>query len=146
MNTLQINEIIEKDSYAKKYYLGTVALDQLPQFIKYPSCFILNNQKSNQPGQHWIAIYFGKNQKAEFFDSFGQSAKYYNLENYIKTRSKGFVNSNIKLQSNYSTFCGYYCVLYILLKSRGWTLSKILKQFKSPRLNDKLIKRLINKF
>ena len=87
MNTLQINEIIEKDSYAKKYYLGTVALDQLPQFIKYPSCFILNNQKSKQPGQHWIAIYFGKNQKAEFFDSFGQSAKYYNLENYIKTRS-----------------------------------------------------------
>ena len=79
MNTLQINKIIENDFYAKKYYLGTVAIDQLPQYFKYPSCFIVNNQKSNQPGQHWIAIYFGKNRKAEFFDSFGQNAKYYNL-------------------------------------------------------------------
>ena len=146
MNTLQINQIIENDYYAKKYYLGTVALDQLPQNIRYPSCLIVNNQKSHQPDQHWIAIYFGKNQKAEFFDSFGQNAKYYSLENYIKSRSKGFVNSNIKLQSNYSTFCGYYCVLFILLKTRGWSLQRIFRQFKSPRLTNKLIKRFINKF
>ena len=32
MNTLQINQIIEKDFYSRKYYLGTVALDQLSQY------------------------------------------------------------------------------------------------------------------
>ena len=146
MNTLQINRIIAKDHYAKKYYLGTVAFDQLPKYIKYPSCLIVNNQSSNQPGQHWIAIYFEKNRKAEFFDSFGQGAKYYNLENYIRIRSKGYVNNNVQLQSNDSNFCGYYCVLFILLKSRGWTLRKILKQFKSPNSNDRLFKKLIQKF
>jgi len=57
----------------KKFYLGTFSADNLPKKIVYPSCFIFNNQKSHLPGQHWIAIYFSKSKKSEFFDSLGKS-------------------------------------------------------------------------
>ncbi len=45
---------------------------------------IINNEPSTQIGSHWIAIYFFKNKKAIFFDSYGQSAKLYKLDKFLK--------------------------------------------------------------
>ena len=66
MNTVQINQIMKKDEFTRKIYLGTLPIDKLPKKIKYPSCLVINNQKSNQPGEHWIAIYFDKKKELNF--------------------------------------------------------------------------------
>jgi len=147
MNTIQINKLMENDKYTKKIYLGTFPIDKLPVKLKYPSGFILNNQKSNEPGEHWIAIYFDKHKKCEFFDSFGNSPNYYNLQNYLKKVSKGHKTFNKKkLQSDYSSFCGYYCILFLLFKARCFSLKKFLSYFKDSHSNDILLKNLIKKF
>ena len=90
MNTIQINQIMKNDKHTKKIYLGTFARDQLPVIIKYPACLIFNNQTSNQQGEHWIALYFNKKKHAEFFDSFGNSPKLYNLDKYLQNCSKNY--------------------------------------------------------
>jgi len=135
MNTIQINKIMKKDAYTKNIYLGTLPIDKLPKKVGYPSCIVINNQKSTEPGEHWIAIYFDKQGNGEFFDSFGNPPNYYNLQKYLKNNCLNFDYNKKKLQSDYSLYCGYYCVLYLLLKARHLSMEKILKYFSTPRKN-----------
>ena len=121
-----------------------ITRDQLPVIIKYPACLIFNNQTSNQQGEHWIALYFNKKKHAEFFDSFGNSPTYYKLNKYLKKSSTNKPSfSQLTIQSNDSTFCGYYCVLFLLFKARGYSLTKFLSFFKDNVSNEKLLKKLL---
>ena len=63
---------------------------------------------------HWIAIYFFKNKKAIFFDSYGQSAKLYKLDKFLRKNSVSFIENTQILQGN-SPYCGYYCVFLLYL-------------------------------
>lgn len=130
----------------KKHYLGTFSVDNLPMKIRYPSCFIFNNQKSNQTGQHWIAVHFDQQKKAELFDSFANSPKHYGISEYLQKHSVS-VNYNKKvLQGFFSPYCGVYCILYLIYKCRSKTLNSFLKYFKSSRENDNIFSKLIKKY
>ena len=84
MNTIQLNKILFNFPTTKDNYVGTFAIDKIPKSITYPSSMIINNEPSTRAGSHWIAIYFFKNKKAIFFDSYGQSAKSYKLNKFLK--------------------------------------------------------------
>lgn len=146
MNTVQLNKIMKKHKFTKKIYLGTFAIDKLPKKVKYPSCLIVNNQKSYEDGEHWMAIYFGKNKHAEFFDSFGNSPEKFGLDKFIKKNSKKITFNRIKLQSDFSLFCGCYCVLYLIYKCKGYSLNYFINLFDNPIDNDKIFVKLINKY
>jgi hypothetical protein len=144
MNTIQLNKILFNFPTTKDNYVGTFAIDKIPKSITYPSSMIINNEPSTRSGSHWIAIYFFKNKKAIFFDSYGQSAKSYKLNIFLKKNSVSFIENKQILQA-YSPYCGYYCVLFIIFMSLGYNLKKYLKYFKTPIENDKLFKKLIKK-
>ena len=73
--------------FAKKSFLGFFPRDKLPRITTYPSSLIVNTDKHNQKGEHWLAIYIGKNINCEFFDSFGFSVKEFReLQNRIKDK------------------------------------------------------------
>ena len=146
MNTDQLNKIMLRHNITKKIYLGTFAIDKLPETVRYPSCMIINNQKSTEPGEHWIALYFGKNKNSEFFDSFGNSPERFGLEKYIKKHSSKIKFNKKKLQSDFSLFCGYYCVLYLIYKCKGYSLNYFLNLFDNPIDNDKIFLKLIRKY
>jgi uncharacterized protein YutD len=145
MNNIQIDKILKKDKKSKKIYLGTFPFDKLPKNFKYPACFIINNQKSTEIGEHWLAIYFDSQKKCYFFDSFGMDPKFYNLLSYLKTKSTTIIHNKLQIQSFFSEYCGYYCIIFLLLKVRKYSLNFILSQFKDPESNDNLIKNLIKK-
>ena len=145
MNTIQLNKILEIDKFSKKVFIGTFPIDLLPEKIKYPCCMIINNQPSKEAGEHWIAVYFNKNRTCDFFDSFANSPKFYKLHNYMKRFCKGINFNKKKIQSNRSLYCGIYCVLFILFKSRGYSMKKFTNFFKNPISNDKSIRKLIKK-
>ena len=142
MNTIQLNKILFNFPTTKDNYAGTFAIDQLPKKIKYPSSMIINNQKSTQTGAHWIGIYFDRNYKAIFFDSFAQTAKSYKLDKFLKRHSLSIIE-NKKILQSYSSYCGYYCVLFIIFISLGYSLKRFLKYFKTPIENDNLFEKLI---
>lgn len=143
MNTIQLNKILKIDKKTKNKFIGTFPIDLLPKNIKYPSCMIINNQPSNQEGEHWVAVYFNKNKTCDFFDSFGNSPKFYKINKYLNRYSKRVYSNKIKIQSNYSLYCGIYCILFLLFKCRGFSMKKFTNFFKNPNYNDKHIKILL---
>ncbi len=144
MNTIQLNEILFNFPTTTKNYVGTFAIDKIPKKITYLSSMIINNEPSTQIGSHWIAIYFFKNKKAIFFDSYGQSAKLYKLDKFLKKKSVSFIENTQMLQGN-SPYCGYYCVFFIIFMSLGYNLKTFLTFFKTPIENDSLFKKLLKK-
>lgn len=146
MNTIQLNQIMKYDNYSKELYLGTFAIDTIPCISKYPSCLIINNQTSIQNGQHWIAIFFNSNKTAEFFDSYGNPPIFYGLNYYINKYSSTYIFNHKQVQSINSSNCGYYCVLFLLFKSRGLSMETYLSHFKDSNLNDKMLDKLKKQF
>ena len=62
---------IEQILLSKKDFLGCFPLDKLPPFpTKFPKSMIVNTHKSNQPGEHWVALILTK-KDCFYFDSFG---------------------------------------------------------------------------
>ena len=139
MNTLEIELVMKRDNLSKKSWLGVFPKDRLPYIFSYPAALIFNTDNSDEPGSHWIAIYFGRNRKAEFFDSFGNSPSFYDLNQYLEQNSTSFVYNNTQIQGYNSNYCGLYALLYIYLRNRGNNLQKIINFFKSRPNNDKQI-------
>ena len=61
-----VEKILETDPITNKCFIGALARDELPKKLKYPTCFILNTQPRNKPGEHWIALYFDKHKRNRF--------------------------------------------------------------------------------
>ena len=61
MNTIQIRDFINSDNNLKSLFHGVFARDELIMNIKYPSCFIVNTDNSNQSGSHWLAFFYDVN-------------------------------------------------------------------------------------
>ena len=70
MNTVQIQRLLTKDSFAKTISKKVCAKNQL-QRVDYPSAYVINSHSSSKPGEHWIAVYFDKHEKGQYFDSYG---------------------------------------------------------------------------
>lgn len=57
--------------------------DKLPTINTYPAGLIANTDPQDQPGMHWVAMYFDSPHESEFFDSYGFSPETYNMDAYI---------------------------------------------------------------
>ena len=82
MNTLQIEHLFQKGSKKKSIFKNPCALDQLKK-PTFPSAYVINSESSSEPGEHWIAVYFDKHGRGEYFDSYGLSPTLVGLESYM---------------------------------------------------------------
>ena len=138
MTTNDINTILQKDYFTKFNFLGVFPRDEIPAITFYPSCFVINTEPSYKKGEHWLALFFNKSRNCTFFDSYGHDPAYFNMLNYIKRFSSEFTYNKKQIQGILSVTCGHYCVFFILLMNRGYSLSTILSCFSSKNfdLND----------
>ena len=145
MYETQIIEILQKDGFTKKIFIGIFARDELPTNIKYPSCFIFNTKPRNHSGEHWLALYFDEKGNAFFFDSYGNHPSAFNMETYLNKFSNSWTYNKIRIQGN-SSYCGYYCIIFLLLKAR--LKSHIFFRYfnKNYYLNDKKVYSMIKKY
>ena len=65
LSTLDILKEIDKDSYAKRYFIGVYPRNRLPAIKSYPASLIVNTDPSGKPGEHWLAIYFNKSKELD---------------------------------------------------------------------------------
>ena len=74
MNTFQLAQVLMKDPFTKGNFAGVYTCDQLSstEMNKYPKSSVVNTDPMELPGTHWIVIYFNKQMKGEFFDSYGK--------------------------------------------------------------------------
>ena len=143
MNTQQIESLLKRDPQSKKIFKKVCAFDQVEQ-PTFPSAYVVNSDPSNKPGEHWVAIYFDKKGRGEYFDSYGLPPSFLNLEEYMNRYSRDWIWNKKTLQALFSTVCGHYCVYFVLFRCRGKTLFDIVKPF-SPNLteNDRIVTRFI---
>lgn len=125
MNSLKLQYILERIIKPPCKFLGVFAKDKIPlTMTSYPCCFVANTDISSMSGEHWVAYFYDSPQSYEFFDSYGMPPQVY-----------GFVSVNNynrkSLQSLTSSVCGQFCLFYLYLRSRGFTLNQILNSFSS---------------
>jgi hypothetical protein len=138
MNSQQIETALRKRC---PDFESVLAADQLPLVLpsQRPLMYVVNTDPQSRPGTHWIAMYFGLDDVCEYFDSFGRRPSLV-FERYLNGRCSEWIFNDKQLQSVVSGFCGQYCLVYCILKSRGKSLSDILKYFSSDTgLNDFLV-------
>ena len=82
MNTLQIERLLKKDLKSKTIFKKVCALDQLEK-PTFPSAYVINSDPSSKPGEHWIAVYFDKRGRGEYFDSYGLPPTLVGLDSYM---------------------------------------------------------------
>jgi hypothetical protein len=112
-----IEKILETDSATRNEFMGALARNELPKKIQFPKCFVLNTENRDHPGGHWLGFHFNKRGFCSFFDSYGQHPKKYGLENYHEF-SRGWTFNRKRIQS-LSSYCGLYCILFLLYKCRN---------------------------
>ena len=111
--------------------------------MEYHGSYVVNTDPSTAPGEHWVAMFFN-NLRSEFFDSYGLHPIVCGLTDFLDSHSSSWTYNSKTLQSLISEVCGHYTVYYILFRSRGCSLSKILTHFSSNvSLNNKTVERFI---
>jgi hypothetical protein len=125
------------------------ALDQLKHIKENNFYIIFNNQTSNQPGMHWLALYKAQDsEEIEFFDSFAMPVWFYGdqLLNFCQSKAKSLKYSIHQYQSNLSDACGKYCVYFLSRRYSGESFNEILNSFSmyDLRHNDNIVETYIN--
>ena len=145
MNILQIEHLLKKSLKNKTIFKKVCALDQLEK-PTFPSAYVINSDPSSEPGEHWVAVYFDKRGRGEYFDSYGLPRTLIDLDSYMDAYSlSGWIYNRKTLQAYFSSFCGRYCVYFILFRCRGVPLHAIVSDFMSNLTeNDRSISRFIH--
>ena len=110
LSNIDIHKVLGKDIYARPVFKGVFPRDKLPNKVSYPAAYVVNTDKSNESGEHWLAIYYDSKGECTFFDSFGQEPKYYGLQTFLEKTSKNFIINKQQVQSLFSNTCGHYCI------------------------------------
>ena len=140
MNSNQIRKILWSDIEAKNVFRGVFAVDQLPRELQV-GAYIINTDEHYKPGQHWVAVYYDGTIK-EYFDSYGLPPLDRRILEFLGPK---FVYNNIPLQKTLSNACGYYCVYYILRRSRAADMEKIVRLLERTKDSDYYVKSFIYK-
>jgi len=152
MDTLQIIKIMKTLFKKKKTQFGCIPCDQLDELeIKhYPLAICLNDERTGQPGGHWVGIHIEKkNKPMEFFCSYGKPMRFY-PDHFMKfaNRNKLKVQEiKICLQSPISGVCGAHVLFYFYNRMRGCSRNAFYAKFsKNSNKNDKIVYSFVDKF
>lgn len=127
----QIDKIMRgmEGNGAVKNYLGTISSDEIKTLklpAGQPSSFIMNLDKSDQPGSHWVGVFIDPNSEVGYFDSFGRNPpKNFNrdiLSLLSDIRPETFLKlkvNRVVSQDDDSTTCGYHAIKYLLRRYAG---------------------------
>ena len=134
MNTSQLECCIESDPALRSYVIGVYAADHLPnRGFHQPYGLIVNTDIHSKSGQHWVAIYDNGHGQMDFFDSYARSPgeNSVHIMQWINRRYKSLIVNRKRIQSDYSSVCGLYCLYYLRQRLLGESMEDILNRFNS---------------
>ncbi len=144
MDTSQLKCMIECDPVLKQSILGVFAADRLPtELLRTPFGFIANTDIHAKPGRHWCAFFSNIRGHIDFFDTYGrtpnQNSQYF--KEWLKSNGITIRTNHIQIQSDGSTLCGLYCVLFLHQRLIGCTYQDFLNVFDMSAVesNDKFV-------
>ena len=114
----QIETILELDS--ETTFRGVYAMDTLP--TRQMGAYVINLDNHDEPGSHWVAVYDDGNQ-VEYMDSYGLPPSDPRCLLFLGQK---FKYNSYALQQPLSNACGFYCIYFLIRRSRGHTATDIL--------------------
>lgn len=131
MNTNEIRKVLLsdpsthtllKDVYCRDRFVGST----IPQ-NRGQSFAVINLDNCNKQGSHWVVVeYNGK--RCYYFDSYGLQPIYQDISMKLYSSNKQVIYNKYHLQSYDTNVCGYYCVVYCMLRAGGkHTFDKTMK-------------------
>lgn len=138
MYASQLQRILTKDPVVRRQFGGVLAADQLPTRIRNrPKVFIINTDKSTDPGSHWVAFYFPERGPVEFFDSCGRCPDHYqkSFKKVLLKNGRYYKYNRVKIQDETSVTCGHFCLFYAYHRCYGWSWRWIINVFDKQRLD-----------
>ena len=78
MYASELKEILINDPEVRSQFGGVCSADELPNKVqRRPRLYVVNSDKREQPGTHWMLFYFPKKGPSELFDSLGRAPNFY---------------------------------------------------------------------
>lgn len=148
LSTLQLRYLLRKMLATNNTFV--CAIDQLKLIDKSSFAVVFNNQKSNQPGMHWCALYKDKySSTIELFDSFALPLSFFGpaIRTFVKKQNARLVKNTFQIQHIDSMMCGYIAIYFLVKRSKGITFEKILSKFSKEHLrrNEKIVKKMFSR-
>ncbi len=113
-------------------FLGVYPFDHLPCVYEIssgtPCCYIANSDPCNELGSHWVAFFHPTPNIIEFFDSFGKTPAYYG---FSIPNNMSLIHNHNQLQSDNSTLCGQWCIVFLFRRSHGTSFRSFLHKLRS---------------
>ena len=148
MNTSQLECCIKCDTVLSASVVGVFAADSLPVHLpNQPFGLIVNTDRSFNPGRHWCAIYSDAHRHMEFFDSYGRVPEENSvfISRWLDNKAKTQDYNRRLLQSNQSTVCGLYCLLYLRQRLCGGSLDLFIQSFGTKlEINDEYVENIVS--
>ena len=143
MDTLQILDVFHHDPCFKGRagFLGVFPRDKLPLLKdpRLPLGLIINSDKANLPGQHWLAVFVNAKGHVCFFDSFGKSSLFYGIEidkficDSFPWTKGNYQENHTQVQHPRSSLCGLFSIFFLYFSCRGLSLAEIIRKFEYPK-------------
>ena len=135
---------IERYFEGDKQFKGCFSQDKLPKNFSFPMKIIINTDKSDSEGDHWVALRMDKN-GAYFFDSFGLPIIETNIYNFVKKFHKSAIYSKKCIQHFSSSSCGLFCIAFLNETKDQKSFLQFLEKFNPIYLqnNDSIVKSII---
>lgn len=141
MNTSELTNILASHPITRSYFGGVRASDELWETVDKP-LIIVNNQSSDQPGQHWMTLFLDST--PEFFDSLGKGASFYgDIQDFLICHGPQYLCNTQRIQKHGTSSCGIYCLYYAFYKCCGFTMDNIMNNFTN---NLSMNERIVNNF
>ena len=127
-------------------FSGVYSSDNMKDPMIYPSYLIVNFSPSFSPGTHFIAMIFDEEQTCTYFDPLGLAKAPKIIHDFMKKNSENIKEINRPIQSPFSSYCGFYCMLVIMMHANKMSISSTLLHFPLSSLrNDELCISILTK-
>jgi len=126
MDTIELQHILDTSRILSPLNGIVCPKDYLPK--RKPAnvkAYIINTHDSDQPGEHWVAIFF-KNNSAIYFDSYGLPPLDEHILPFLQNNTREYTVNDIRLQDERSAMCGVYCIFMLDVLARGFNLEDII--------------------
>lgn len=134
MKSLATNEIWNYLQHHSSF-TGCFPADKIPHVNSFPTTIIVNTDKSNKRGDHWVAFYMEKDY-CLYFDSFGMGVLEEDILSYLSKYYKSVIYCKNSIQDIFSVACGYFCIAFVLHVTCVNSYHDFLSQFNFEELKN----------
>ena len=130
--------MIECDYALKGTIIGVFAADRLPTRLpSAPFGFIANTDIHSKPGQHWCAFFCNCKGHVDFFDTYARTPAQnsQHFQQWLDTNANTVQINRAQIQSDSSSLCGLYCILFLHERLMGYSFQDFINIFSSSNLN-----------